>query len=130
MTRVDGLALAQLCRCTERVTDIFFLRNVSCLPRGHLNISKPFSTALGAGKSLGFSFIFGKVWGREKEETKPNPLSCILRPSCSLTASPFPLCQYLSIYAATLNENEATNLAILDVIITQAHSYDKPIALS
>lgn len=91
-----------------------------------------FHCSLGAVKSLCSSSIFGKEQRRdqEKEEAKPNPLSCILRPPCSLAASPFPLCQYLSIYAVALNENEATNLAILDVFITQAHSYDKPIALS
>lgn len=83
--------------------------------------------------SLGFSFIFGKEQkhDQEKEEVKSNPHpASYLRIPRSLAASPFPLCQYLSIYAVALNENEVTNLAILDVFITQAHSYDKPIALS
>lgn len=68
-----------------------------------------------------------------KRKKKPNQThrpASYLRPPCSLAASPFPLCRYISIYAVALNENEATNLAILDVFITPAHSYDKPIALS
>jgi len=38
-----------------------------------------FHCSLGAAKSLGYSFIFGKEQGydQEKEESKPNPLSCI-----------------------------------------------------
>jgi len=75
---------------------------------------------------------FGKEQDMIKRK-KPNQThlpASYLKPPCSLAASPFPLCQYLSIYAVALNENEATNLAILDVFITQAHSYDKPIALS
>lgn len=74
-----------------------------------------------------------KSRGMIKRKKKPNQthlLASYLNPSRNLAASPFPLCQYLSIYAVALNENEATNLAILDVFITQAHSYDKPIALS
>jgi len=97
-------------------------------------MGKPCSIALWEQQSLWdtpLSLAKSRVMTKRKKS--PNQIHCPasdLRPPCSLAASAFPLCQYLSVYAVALNENEATHLAILDVFITQAHSDDKPIAPS